>query len=548
MAAMPLQRVESQIEQQAEEESVKKWAVPSSTVVNKLKLLSLCDPSLTLADVDESLDVGKPNDSVMSDLKRVAKPKPIQPRPLPVIGAPTKTPTLGNINKGNSDSQSKTSLTSNEQQNTVAKKGTVVLGDKSVAAMKSTPEIVSPALPPKPVGLAAKFANLVAKQKGTFVISKQDEAKSTNQSSPAVSPSKKLNAFTPTDDVSPVQLPKHSELSPPNSPSRDPPKPEVAKQASPDSTVKVEEPSKTLLPNASTSSEEPCNENLSKSGSPLKSIPRDNFPVLQRSTSPKLSQSLELSPKKAQKTLFATANDEMVLKITLGHFDSPNPKLLRTCSMPDLMKTCKAEDDEDEPQSRRRNSVVEASDLFPNDSESSDHDSDQSHSHEYSPNENEPIKKVGNEDDEPMKEAENEDNETIKDAGLEDEDVDEDDDTTSMIANLQSVLMNSTMTSDDDWDGDDESESDTNTSDVSDTESVFSRNEAIREELERELGTEDFTEAYRHIQEMHEDENEDMNHAEEKIRNILGKKYDGAHYDKIFKLVMADNAYCEDNN
>ena len=182
---------------------------------------------------------------------------------------------------------------------------------------------------------------------------------------------------------------------------------------------------------------------------------------------------------------------------------------------------------EDSPQ--RRNSDVQASEIFSDDSE----------------DQQDPRK-----DSKDFREMTN--NKLIEDTSADQDDsgsVEEDEEAESLMANLQSALQISAASSDDeeDWNSTDESLSDTNTSDISDSERIFSRIEAIREELERELGMDDFMKAYKVVQAMHEDENEEIKDCEDRVRKILGNKNDQL-YDKILKLVMADGAYCEDND
>ncbi|XP_070552699.1 serine/threonine-protein kinase Nek1-like isoform X2 [Ptychodera flava] len=80
-----------------------------------------------------------------------------------------------------------------------------------------------------------------------------------------------------------------------------------------------------------------------------------------------------------------------------------------------------------------------------------------------------------------------------------------------------------------------------------DRESVFSRLEESRVQLEEELGCDQFMQAYRSIQAIHEDEDENIQDGIKAISSILGA--DKQHlYPQILQLVMADGAFTEDND
>ncbi|PIK61216.1 putative serine/threonine-protein kinase Nek1 [Apostichopus japonicus] len=82
--------------------------------------------------------------------------------------------------------------------------------------------------------------------------------------------------------------------------------------------------------------------------------------------------------------------------------------------------------------------------------------------------------------------------------------------------------------------------------DDEDSESVFFRLEESRMELERQLGCDNFLKAYKAVQAIHEDEDENIEEGTMMVRDILG--WSKQHlYTKILQLVMADGAYTEDN-
>ncbi|XP_071787553.1 serine/threonine-protein kinase Nek1-like isoform X2 [Asterias amurensis] len=103
----------------------------------------------------------------------------------------------------------------------------------------------------------------------------------------------------------------------------------------------------------------------------------------------------------------------------------------------------------------------------------------------------------------------------------------------------ESKPINEDWDSGDGTDGEEEREGD--------DESLFSRLEESRLQLEKELGCDTFIKAYKSIQAIHEDEDEDIEQGTKVIGSILAE--DQEHlYTKILQLVMADGAYTEDND
>ncbi|XP_043559459.1 serine/threonine-protein kinase Nek1 isoform X4 [Chiloscyllium plagiosum] len=78
-------------------------------------------------------------------------------------------------------------------------------------------------------------------------------------------------------------------------------------------------------------------------------------------------------------------------------------------------------------------------------------------------------------------------------------------------------------------------------------DSVFSRLEELRMTLEQEMGFENFIEAYNKIKAIHEDEDENIDIGTTIVQVILGPQFEHL-YSKILHLVMADGVYQEDND
>ncbi|XP_033477754.1 serine/threonine-protein kinase Nek1 isoform X2 [Epinephelus lanceolatus] len=78
-------------------------------------------------------------------------------------------------------------------------------------------------------------------------------------------------------------------------------------------------------------------------------------------------------------------------------------------------------------------------------------------------------------------------------------------------------------------------------------DSIFSRLEELRFNLEQQMGFEKFIEAYNKIKAIHEDEDENIDLGSSLVLRILGTEHQHL-YPNILHLVMADGAYQEDND
>ncbi|XP_070764810.1 serine/threonine-protein kinase Nek1 [Enoplosus armatus] len=78
-------------------------------------------------------------------------------------------------------------------------------------------------------------------------------------------------------------------------------------------------------------------------------------------------------------------------------------------------------------------------------------------------------------------------------------------------------------------------------------DSIFSRLEELRFDLEQQMGFEKFIEAYNKIKAIHEDEDENIDLGSSLVFSILGTEHQHL-YPNILHLVMADGAYQEDND
>ncbi|XP_077333313.1 serine/threonine-protein kinase Nek1 isoform X4 [Lithobates pipiens] len=237
----------------------------------------------------------------------------------------------------------------------------------------------------------------------------------------------------------------------------------------------------------------------------------------------------------------------LLIGLSTGLFDANNPKMLRTCSLPDLSKLFKTlvdvpsvadlqgveqleiEEIEDEP----------AQDADHSDSEDTMFGDTERDLQELQASMEQLLKEDSQEGDCGAEEAgdgllpskmedEEEENEAAQEAEAEDE---ENQPSSGSIINEEWQSDNSSV--------DFESECD-------DGDSVFGHLEEMRFKLEQELGFDKFIEVYDKIKAIHEDEDENIDTCSTVLENILGSEHQYL-YPRILRLVMADGAYQEDH-
>ncbi|XP_074132586.1 serine/threonine-protein kinase Nek1 isoform X14 [Sminthopsis crassicaudata] len=239
--------------------------------------------------------------------------------------------------------------------------------------------------------------------------------------------------------------------------------------------------------------------------------------------------------------------NSLLIGLSTGLFDANNPKMLRTCSLPDLSKlfrtlidvptvvdacqdSLEIEDTEDEPIKEAASDCEEM--IF------GEADPDlqelQASMERLLQEPNEDFSEPG----EPPNEESSEEETVVKSItegqitnGI--ELADEDDNISSESA------LNEEWHSDYS-DGDIASE-------CGECDSVFNHLEELRLDLEQEIGFDKFIEVYDKIKAIHEDEDENIEICSTIVQNILGNEHKHL-YPKILHLVMADGAYQEDND
>ncbi|XP_073712082.1 serine/threonine-protein kinase Nek1 isoform X2 [Misgurnus anguillicaudatus] len=271
-------------------------------------------------------------------------------------------------------------------------------------------------------------------------------------------------------------------------------------------------------------------------------------------------------------------DDALLIGLSTGLFDTNNPKMLRTCSLPDLSKVFNdaaepegsvapennlevedLEDKGDEPS--------ETEDVYDDDdlrelrasmerllqeqrSDDDEEEDDGGGESNGSPADEEPagvngLAGVGDKHSpEPPLEVCNGMVKDEDDVGHDEEeagelltdgmDVEEDEEQNSSEGQLN-----------EEWHSDDSEEDDDE--DLEQQDSIFSRLEELRFNLEQAMGFENFIQAYNKIKAIHEDEDENIEMGSSMVQSILGTQHQHL-YSKILQLVMADGAYQEDND
>lgn len=254
---------------------------------------------------------------------------------------------------------------------------------------------------------------------------------------------------------------------------------------------------------------------------PIQCSPEESFPLRSRSDSP---------PKIKNK-------NSLLIGLSTGLFDANNPKMLRTCSLPDLSKLFRTlmdvpivgdvchdslEIDEIEDEHIKEGPSDSEDIVF----EETDTDLQELQASMEQLLREQPSEEYSEEEESVLKNSDVE--HTADGTDL----ADEDDNPSS-----ESALN-------EEWHSDN---SDGETTSECEYDSVFNHLEELRLHLEQEMGFEKFFEVYEKIKAIHEDEDENIEICKTIVQNILGNEHQHL-YAKILHLVMADGAYQEDND
>ncbi|XP_055364123.1 serine/threonine-protein kinase Nek1 isoform X2 [Betta splendens] len=300
---------------------------------------------------------------------------------------------------------------------------------------------------------------------------------------------------------------------------------------------------------------------------------------MDESSSSLASRSRSVSP------LRSKHHDSLLIGLSTGMFDANNPKMLRTCSLPDLsrlfstqhysgvtsdanvapdnnleiedLEDAAKDDDQSENEDAYEDEDLQdirasmerllqeeagAGDFNGNPPDGEDHELFNRIAAEI---DHDSHMAVDDDDDE-------EDDDEEEDEGEEEDDEEEcfdespgDEEAGELLTNGVGENGSNDSQLNEEWHSDGSAED--QGSEVEHHDSIFSRLEELRFNLEQQMGFEKFIEAYNKIKAIHEDEDENIDLGSSLVLSILGTEHQHL-YSNILHLVMADGAYQEDND
>uniref|UniRef100_A0A8B9GMA9 non-specific serine/threonine protein kinase n=1 Tax=Amazona collaria TaxID=241587 RepID=A0A8B9GMA9_9PSIT len=267
----------------------------------------------------------------------------------------------------------------------------------------------------------------------------------------------------------------------------------------------------------------------------LTAVPTDS-PVLSAQSSqeePFVPRSRSISPAKNK------GKSSLLIGLSTGLFDANDPKLLRTCSLPDLYKLYRT--------------LVDVPSVA---------DVQHQHNLEIDDTEDEQAKEGPSDTEDIMFEEADPDLQELR-ASMEQllreqpsEEFSEEEEST-LKANAIECITNGTELDEGDENNpssesalNEEWQSDNSDGEIAseceECDSIFSHLEELRYNLECEIGFDKFIEVYEKIKAIHEDEDENIDICSSIVQSILGNEHKHL-YAKILHLVMADGAYQEES-
>ncbi|XP_050751963.1 serine/threonine-protein kinase Nek1 [Gymnogyps californianus] len=259
-------------------------------------------------------------------------------------------------------------------------------------------------------------------------------------------------------------------------------------------------------------------------------------PVLSAQSSqeePFVPRSRSISPAKNK------GKSSLLIGLSTGLFDANDPKMLRTCSLPDLYKLYRTLVD-----------VPSVADVqHQHNLEIDDTEDEQA---KEGPSDSEDI--MFGEADTDLQELRASMEQLLREQPSEEFSEEE----STLKANVIECLTNGTELDEGDENNpssesalNEEWQSDNSDGEIAseceECDSIFSHLEELRYNLEREIGFDKFIEVYEKIKAIHEDEDENIDICSTIVQTILGNEHKHL-YAKILHLVMADGAYQEDND
>ncbi|XP_021120587.1 serine/threonine-protein kinase Nek1 isoform X2 [Heterocephalus glaber] len=227
--------------------------------------------------------------------------------------------------------------------------------------------------------------------------------------------------------------------------------------------------------------------------------------------------------------------NSLLIGLSTGLFDANNPKMLRTCSLPDLSKLFRILMDiptvGDVQDNLEIDEIEDEHIKGPSDSEDivfEEADTD--------------LQELQASMEQLLREQPGEEYSEEEESALKNSDVEQTANGTDLADEEDNPSSESALN--EEWHSDN---SDGEVTSECEYDSVFNHLEELRLHLEQEIGFEKFFEVYEKIKAIHEDEDENTEICSTVVQNILGNEHQHL-YAKILHLVMADGAYQEDND
>ncbi|XP_060739306.1 serine/threonine-protein kinase Nek1 isoform X3 [Tachysurus vachellii] len=257
--------------------------------------------------------------------------------------------------------------------------------------------------------------------------------------------------------------------------------------------------------------------------------------------------------------------DALLIGLSTGLFDANNPKMLRTCSLPDLNKILSGCTEPDGASTHDNNLEIE--DLEDKEDEQSDTDAyededlrelrasmerllQQQRSDDDNAEDEDLASDSSPPDEDEHARLNGQKESILKRAAAEEEDYDNPENSPEEEANNghdadEDEEQNSESKLNEEWQSDDSEEG--GRGDLEQQDSIFSCLEEARFHLEQAMGFEDFIQAYNKIKAIIEDEDTSIAVGSNMVESILRPEHQHL-YPKILHLVIADGAYEEDND
>ncbi|XP_010805980.1 serine/threonine-protein kinase Nek1 isoform X4 [Bos indicus x Bos taurus] len=247
--------------------------------------------------------------------------------------------------------------------------------------------------------------------------------------------------------------------------------------------------------------------------------PEESFPLRSHSDSPPRNKK----------------QNSLLIGLSTGLFDANNPKMLRTCSLPDLSKLFRTlMDVPTVGDGRQDNLEMEDEHVKEGPSDSEDIVFEEADTD---------LQELQASMEQLLQEQPGEDYSEEEESGLKTSD-DAEQAANGTDAGEEDDNPSSESALNEEWHSDN---SDGEITSECEYDSVFNHLEELRLHLEQEIGFEKFFEVYEKIKAVHEDEDENIEICSTIVQNILGNEHQHL-YAKILHLVMADGAYQEDND